>query len=82
MSLKSRLAKLESAMPSEPEQMRISHFIVVPGQLDPPGYICDGITILRQPGESTEDLQKRCSASVEWPAGNSRQIFHPIDVGV
>jgi hypothetical protein len=77
-TLKSRLAKLESAMTPPPLVFHIANFIVDPDNLTPMGYTCGDITIIRELGESDEALQKRCSKAVPWPDVTHRHIFEPL----
>jgi hypothetical protein len=77
-SIKTRLVKLESAMIPETEPLRIAHFIVDPGELDPIGYRCGELEIIRNHGESTEALRKRCSDGVVWLDGTCHRIFYPL----
>ena len=78
MSVKLRLLKLEAAMFIETDTIQIVHFIVEPGDLDPIGYVCDGIEIVRRLGESSESLRKRCCEAVSWPDEPSKPIFYPL----
>jgi hypothetical protein len=78
-NLKTRLANLESSMLNDTEPMRIAHFIVDPGNLHPRGYSCDGVEVVRELGESTETLRKRCGEAVLWLDGNCRNIFYPLE---
>jgi hypothetical protein len=80
MSLKTRLAKLESAILAVTEPIQISIFLVAPGT-EPKGYICDGVEVIQEPGESIEDLQKRCVDAVTWPDGNYRHVFYLLEEG-
>ena len=76
-NLKSRIVKLEKSMLVNPEPVRIARFIIRPG-VEPDGYTCNGIEIVREFGESIEALQKRSSESVSWPDGpSSRLVFYP-----
>jgi hypothetical protein len=77
-TLKSRLAKLESAMTPPRLVFHIANFIVDPDNLAPMGYTCGEITIIREPGESEEALYKRCTDSVTWPDFSHRHIFEPL----
>jgi hypothetical protein len=77
-TLSARLIKLESLL-TDTEPMRIANFIVSPGNLDPIGYRCHGVEIMREPGESTEALRKRCGEAVLWLDGNCRNIFEPLE---
>jgi hypothetical protein len=78
MNLKTRLVKLESTLLAKTEPVRISIFIVAPG-VDPIGYVCGDVKIIREPGESIEALHKRCSDSVAWPDCNYRYIFDLLE---
>ncbi|MFZ2170944.1 MAG: hypothetical protein WAW61_15065 [Methylococcaceae bacterium] len=79
MNIKSRICKLEAAMITQAEPLRISYFSVEPGHLNPPGYTCDGITIMRETGETTDALQKRCTAAVDWPdVAGFHHVFYPL----
>ena len=78
-NLKTRLVKLESSVPVEAETLRISRFIVDPGNLESIGYRCGEINIIRNPGESTKELRKRCGDSVEWLDGTCHHIFYPLE---
>ena len=60
------------------EITRIAYFIVEPGNLDPIGYVCDGIETVRRLGESSESMRNRCVEAVSWPDEPSRHIFHPL----
>jgi len=77
-NLQRRLIKLESSMISEVKPLRIARFIVDVG-IEPKGYICDGVEIIREPDESIEALHKRCSDAATWLDGNSRHIFHLLN---
>ncbi len=76
MNVKTRISKLEQSSLSKQEPWKIGRFIVDPGHLEPKGYTCEGITIMRNPGESIEDLRARCFDAVDWP--EHRLIFEPI----
>ncbi len=79
MRLKTRVVKLESAIPIVRDPIHISNFIVDPGYLYPTGYYCeDGTEINQQPDETVEEFKTRCHDSVVWPPGNSMLIFYPI----
>ena len=78
-SLKTRLGKLESSMITETEPLRIARFIVDPGDLDPIGYRCGELEIIREPDESTAELIKRCGELVEWQDDNCHHIFYPLE---
>lgn len=81
MNIKTRLNKLEAALPDKTEPLRLSVFLVKPSELHPIGYTCNNIKVLRNQGESTESLKKRCSDSVTWSDANAIQVFEPIDSG-
>lgn len=78
MSIKSRLKQLEQKQPVKDEGHQIAIFIVTP-RTEPKGYVCEGITILREPGESVEALRQRARQMVAWPPGTSRKIFDCLD---
>lgn len=80
-NLKQRLVKLESSMitETEPLRLRIARFIVDPGNLDPIGYSCGEVMIIRESVETNEVLHKRCSDGVAWLDGNSHHIFYPLE---
>ena len=80
MSIKTRLVKLEAFASNKPVTFRIARFIVAPGNIDPIGYQCGDIKIMRGLGETPNALQKRCFDSVTWPDGNCRNIFEPLEV--
>ena len=77
MSIKTRLEKLELSLLTEAEPLRIGNFIVGTSAIEPVGYSCSGVQIIRLPDESIEDLQKRCFGAVVWPDCNHRKIFKP-----
>ncbi|MEQ1621816.1 MAG: hypothetical protein ABL919_10455 [Methylococcales bacterium] len=79
MRIKSRVIKLEAAVPKVIEPLHILKFIVDPKDIDPIGYCCEGTTIMRLSGESTEELRKRCSDSVSWPTDYSAiKVFESV----
>lgn len=78
MNVRSRIGKLEQSGQMNQKPYRIGRFIVNPGLIEPKGYTCEGITIMRDPGESNEALTARCFESVDWPEHNHRMIFKPI----
>lgn len=78
MSMKNRVQKLEKLRPVNSEGTQVAIFIVTP-QLDPRGYECEGITILREPGESIQALQQRARQFVAWPPGTSQKIFSELE---
>jgi hypothetical protein len=82
MNIKTRLNKLEAALPYKIEPLRLSVFLVKPGNLHPIGYTCeDGIVIMRKADESEGAFKKRCSDSTIWSDANAIQVFEPIDSG-
>lgn len=78
MNLKNRIIKLESIMLSTPEPWRIAHFIVNVDS-EPAGYCCNGVNIIRNSGETIDELQKRCIGAVIWPDCNCRHTFDPFE---
>ena len=74
MSLKTRVVKLESTILAKTEPIHTAIFLVAFG-VEPIGYVCGDVTIIREPGESEEALQKRCHDAVTWPDGNFQHIF-------
>jgi hypothetical protein len=79
MNIRTRLAKLESAKITEKKPIRIGRFTVVPGNHDPMGYSCGDVMIIREPGETTEDLKNRCFDTVNWPDCNHSHIFDSLE---
>ena len=79
-NLKTRLIKLESTMTAKTEPPKIARFIVAPG-VDPIGYVCGDVTVIRKLGESIEALHNRCSDAAIWPEGNYRQLFYLLGEG-
>lgn len=77
MSIKTRLKSLEKSQTTAHEPVKISWFIVQPGDLHPAGYTFAGQEFLRLPGETTDELQSRCSASVELSSVFGSNQFHP-----
>ena len=77
-NIKNRIVKLEKSMLIiDPAPIRIARFIVAPG-VEPDGYTCNGVEIVRELGESSESLRKRCQEAVNWPdAPCSRLVFYP-----
>jgi hypothetical protein len=65
-------------MLTKPEPWRIAYFIVKVDH-EPIGYSCEGQNIIRNPGETIEELQKRCIDAVIWPDCNYRHIFDPFE---
>ncbi|MGZ8923121.1 MAG: hypothetical protein ACXW0M_07160 [Methylosarcina sp.] len=78
MNIKKRLHQLEQNQSAKNLTFAIAIFIVVP-RVEPKGYICEGITVLREPGESMESLQKRAKQAVLWPQETCRKIFHCLE---
>ncbi|MGZ8910683.1 MAG: hypothetical protein ACXW09_11915 [Methylococcaceae bacterium] len=78
MSLKKRLNQLEQQQSAKNESFQIAIFVVIPG-VEPKGYICEGITVLREPEESVESLQQRARQAVLWPQETCRKIFHCLE---
>jgi len=77
-NLKNRILKLEKSMLIDPEPLRIARFIFIP-DVEPDGYTCDGVEIVRELGESSESLRKRCHEAVSWSDEPcSRYIFYPM----
>jgi len=76
-NLKNRILKLEKSMLIDPAPIRIARFIVAPG-VEPDGYKCGGVEIVRELGESSESFRKRFHEAVSWPdAPCSRLVFYP-----
>jgi hypothetical protein len=80
MSLKTRVVKLESILLAKKEPIHVAIFLVAPG-VEPIGYVSGDVTIIREPGESVEALQKRCHDAVTWPDGNYWHIFGQLEEG-
>lgn len=78
MSVKNRLSKLETAFLQDNEDIRIAVFYVAP-QVEPLGYVCEDITIIREPGESVEDLQQRARHAITWQPGTSCKFFECLE---
>ena len=77
MSIQNRLDKLEVKLGHETEPLNVATFTVGVG-VEPSGYVCGDIQIMRRTGESVDDLQQRCIASVVWPSGNSSLLFYEM----
>ena len=77
-NIKSRILKLEKSMLiNNPEPVKIARFIIGL-DAEPDGYTCNGVEIVRELGESSESLRKRCQEAVNWPdAPCSRLVFYP-----
>ena len=75
MNIETRLDRLEATKAKPQQPIKISRFVVSPGYLDPIGFRCDDVTVMREPGENTEALMRRCSE-----AGKSidRAVFIPL----
>jgi hypothetical protein len=76
MSIKARLIKIESMFLAKTEPVRIAYFVVAP-RLEPTGYVCGDVRVIRKWGESVADLQKRCKEAVNWSEGNTLHVFEP-----
>jgi hypothetical protein len=65
----------------EPEAIKMpvkqARFFGTPG-LEPVGYRCSDIKIMRKWGESTEELRTRSRNSVEWCDANTQHVFTPL----
>jgi hypothetical protein len=66
----------------EPEAVKIepvkqARFYGTPG-LEPIGYRCGSIEIVRKRGETLEELRTRSRDSVDWPDANTVHIFTPL----
>jgi|CXWL01.1.fsa_nt_gi hypothetical protein len=80
MSLEHRIKKLESAMINEAELPRIVRLVVIPGDIDPIGYVCGEVTVIRGSGETTKELHKRCCETAILRDGSSvRLLFYPLE---
>lgn len=75
MNIKTRLDILEAAKAQTKQTVKISRFLVNPGNLDPIGYRCGDVTVMREPGETTKALMSRCSEAVK---AIDRAIFKPL----
>jgi hypothetical protein len=76
--LKNRVSKLESSICPDIEDIHVMRFIVDCGSIEPIGYRCGEVEIIRQPEESVEELKSRCDEVAVWPAGTSSHVFFPI----
>lgn len=56
-----------------------ARFYGTPG-IEPIGYKCDGIAIMRNRGESTEELRARCRNAVEWTDTSTQHSFIPLTI--
>ena len=68
-SLKNRVAKLEAAMLSSPQQKIKTIFLIGPG-VDPTRCNYNDVEIMREPGESIEAFQIRCSEAISGLDGS------------
>lgn len=66
---------IEEAAKIEP--IKQARFYGTPG-LEPVGYRCGDIKIMRKTGETIEELRKRSKDAVEWPDANTQHVFTPI----
>jgi hypothetical protein len=66
---------IEEAAKIEP--VKQARFYGKPG-LEPVGYRCGDIEIMRKRGESLEELRTRSRNSVEWPDAGTVHIFTPL----
>ena len=55
-----------------------ARFYCTPG-LEPVGYRCEGIEIMRDKNDSTEELRAKCRDSFPWPDANTVHVFTPIN---
>jgi hypothetical protein len=74
MSIKTRLEKLETTMVIDSDPTRLAIFFVHPVN-EPTGYTCNGVEIIREPGESIEAFNKRAIKAVAWPDAWVCHIF-------
>jgi hypothetical protein len=63
MSVKLRLVKLEAVMLSNPGPKVKTIFLIGPG-VDPTRCHFNDVEIMREPGESREAFEKRCSEAI------------------
>jgi hypothetical protein len=59
------------------EPLRQARFYGTPG-MEPIGYRCGDIEIMRKLGETLDELRSRCRDSVEWPDAGTVHVFTPI----
>jgi hypothetical protein len=78
MSIKTRLEKLEATMLPKPEPKRLTVFLTAPN-FEPTRCNCNGVEIMREPGESIEEFQERCSETVSWPDGVFFRMFAMLE---
>ncbi len=74
MNIKTRLEKPEAAMPHKPERKRLTVFLTAPN-FEPTRCSCNGVEIMRKPGESIEAFKKQCNETVSWPEGVFFRLF-------
>jgi hypothetical protein len=78
-ALKQRLIKLESTLSVKAEDIHIMRFIVDCSGIEPIGYRCGDVEIMRRYDESEQEFKTQCKEAVYWPIDeNFRHIFHPI----
>ena len=58
--------------------IRQARFYVADGDFNPSGYSCNGIEIMRQRGETNEELRARCRNTVNWPDSQTQHTFIPL----
>lgn len=78
MNIAKRLQMLEQKQALKDVSFQIAVFIVTPG-INPRGYVCEGVTILREPDETIEDLQKRAKQSIAWSTETSQKVFDDLE---
>jgi hypothetical protein len=61
----------------KPEPKRQARFFGTPG-LEPIGYKCGDVEIMRKRGETLEELRTRSRDLVEWPDSNTVRVFMPL----
>ena len=54
-----------------------SRWYVRPG-VQPAGYQCGNLKIMRRRGETVEELRQRCRAAVIWPDVDAVMVFVPL----
>jgi len=57
--------------------IRQARFYCTPG-LEPVGYKCNGIAIMREPKETLEELRSKCRNSVQWTTPDTVHCFIPL----
>lgn len=65
----------ETAKVSKP--VKQARFYGTPG-IEPFGYRCGDIEIMRIRGETIEELRTRCRDSVDWPDSGTQHVFIPL----